>query len=129
LIVVGPDPHELIDPVSPEEMRSALRDMAETWWRPQLEDPSWVAQTQNQPFAILTMCRSLYVLEHGEVASKAVAGRWAQKALGQGWVEPIAWALTSPRDPESDHMIATLSLIAYTLDRIRQSGVVPPTSG
>jgi hypothetical protein len=121
LIVVGPDPHELMDSVSPDELRGALRGMFETWWRPQLEDPSWVAQIRNQPFAILTMCRSLYVLAYGEVASKAVAGRWAQKVLGQAWVEPIEWALTSPHDLESDHAIAALNLIAYTLDQLHQN--------
>lgn len=88
--VVGPDPHELIDPVSVDEMRGALRDMAETWLRPELDNPSWVVQTRNQPFAIITMCRSLYVFEHGDVASKAIAGRWAQKALGQPWVSQLS---------------------------------------
>jgi Aminoglycoside adenylyltransferase, C-terminal domain len=115
--IVGPDPHELIDPVSEDEIWNALHDMAETWWRPELDNPSWIAQARNQPFAILTMCRTLYVLEHGDVASKVVAGRWAQKALGQPWFEPIEWALTWPRNPESDHTIATLQLVAFTLDR------------
>ena len=116
----GPDPHELIDPVSVDEMQGALCDMAETWWRPELDNPLWVAQIRNQPFAILTMCRSLYILEHGDVASKAVAGRWAQKVLGQSWIEPIEWALKWPRGSDTDHMIATLNLIAYTLDRFHQ---------
>jgi hypothetical protein len=118
--IVGPDPHDFIDPVSVDEMQGALRDMAETWLRPELDNPSWVAQTRNQPFAILTMCRSLYILEHGDVASKAVAGRWAQKLLGPSWAEPIEWALKWPRGSETDHTIPTLNLIAYTLDRFHE---------
>ena len=94
--------------------------MAETWWRPELDNPSWVAQIRNQPFAILTMCRSLYILELGDVASKAVAGQWAQKVLGQSWIEPIEWALQWPRGADTDHLIATLKLIAYMLDRFHQ---------
>jgi len=120
LTIVGPDPHELIEPVPISEMRIALRDMLETWWCPELDNPSWVTQTQNQPFTILTMCRSLYLLEHGDATSKVIAGRWAQKALGQSWVEPIEWALTWPHDAEVDHTITTLNIIAYTLDRFRQ---------
>jgi hypothetical protein len=120
VIVMGPDPHDLIEPVSIDEMRGALRDMVETWWRPELDNPSWVTQNQNQPFAILTMCRCLYMFEHGDVTSKAIAGRWAQKTLGQSWVEPIEWALTWPHDPEADHTITTLNLIAYTLGRFDQ---------
>lgn len=118
LTAFGPDPHELIDPVSGEEMRDALRDMADTWLRPELDHPSWVAQVRNQPFAILTMCRSLYILKHGDVASKAAAGQWAQKVLGQAWVEPIEWALQWPRGADTDHTLATLNLIAYTLDKL-----------
>jgi hypothetical protein len=118
--IVGPDPHDFIDPVAVDEMQGALRDMAETWLRPELDNPSWVAQTRNQPFAILTMCRSLYILEYGDVASKAVAGRWAQKMLGPSWIEPIEWALKWPRGSETDHTIPTLNLIAYTLDRFHQ---------
>jgi hypothetical protein len=116
--IVGPNPHDLIDPVSENEMCNALHDMTETWLRPELDNPLWITQTHNQPFAILTMCRSLYVLEHGDVASKVVAGRWAQKVLGKPWVEPIEWALAWPRDPESDHKDASLYLIAFTLDRL-----------
>ena len=116
----GPDPHDFIDPVSVDEMQGALRGMAETWWRPELDNPSWITQVRNQPFAILTMCRSLYILEHGDVASKAVAGQWAQKVLGQSWIEPIEWALKWPRDSDTDHTITTLDLIAYTLDRVNQ---------
>jgi len=118
--IVGPDPHDFIDPVSVDEMQSSLCDMAEAWWRPELDNPSWVTQIRNQPFAILTMCRSLYILEHGDVASKAVAGRWAQKVLGQSWIEPIEWALEWPRGSETDHTITALNLIAYTLDRLHQ---------
>jgi hypothetical protein len=120
VILMGPHPHDLIDPVSSDEIRGALREMLETWWRPELDNPSWVNQIQNQPFAILTMCRSLYIAEHGEVTSKAIAGRWAQQALGLSWAEPIEWALTWPHDLEADHTIATLNLIAYTLDRFHQ---------
>jgi hypothetical protein len=118
--IVGPDPKQLIEPVSVDEMRNALYDMVENWWRPELSNPSWIAQTPKQPFAILTMCRSLYILEHGDVASKAVAGRWAQTALGQQWVEPIEWALAWPRDAESDHTFATQHLIAFTLNRFSE---------
>lgn len=115
--ILFPDPHGLIEPVSYDEMRNALFEMGETWWRPEMSNPSWIAQIRNQPFAILTMCRSLYILEHDDVASKVVAGRWAQTAFGQQWVEPIEWALKWPRNAESDYIVATQHLIAFTLDR------------
>jgi hypothetical protein len=96
--------------------------MLETWWRPLLDDPAWLRSSQQQPFAILTMCRSLYTLEHGTLASKPVAARWAQQAIGELWTATIAWALACPLDSKADHLQPTLSLIEYTLKRYRDYG-------
>ncbi len=110
----------LLDPVDADELRRALRDMLETWWRPLLDDPAWVQHSQQQPFAILSMCRTLYTLEHGVVASKPVAARLCQQALGTLWTALIEWALAWPHETESNQLAATLRLIQYTLDRYQQ---------
>lgn len=101
VVVAGPSPPMLLAPVEADELRSALREMLERWWRPLLDDPAWLTQSQQQPFAILTLCRTLYTLKHGVVASKPVAARWCQGVLGQERAELIEWALTSP------HLTAT----------------------
>lgn len=118
VVVAGPRPHTLMDPV--DDLRSPLRDMLEKWWRPLLDDPAWLNEREKQPFAILSMCRSLYTLEHGEIASKPVAARWAQQTRGEQWRRLIDWALTRPHDTQSNHLTSTLSLIRYTLDRYQQ---------
>jgi hypothetical protein len=120
VVVAGPSPHTLLDPVDADELRRALREMLERWWRPLLDDPAWVQQSQQQPFAILSMCRTLYTLEHGVVASKPVAARWGQQAMGKQWTALIDWAVAWPHDTESNHLAATLSLIQYTLDRYQR---------
>jgi hypothetical protein len=115
--VAGPHPHEILDPVRAEELQRALHEMLEISWRPLLEDPAWVRQSQMQPFAILTMCRTLYTLEHGFIASKPVAARWFKQAIGGQWTELIDWALAAPHDTGSSRLAATLRLIEYTLER------------
>jgi Aminoglycoside adenylyltransferase, C-terminal domain/Nucleotidyltransferase domain len=117
--VAGPSPQALIDPVDADDLRNALRDNLEKGWRPLLDDPAWVQQSQKQPFAILTMCRTLYTLEHGVVASKPVAARWCQQAIDKQWTGLIEWALAWSYDTESNHLAETLSLIQYTLDRYK----------
>ena len=117
VVVAGPRPQEILDPVSAEELQRALHERLEISWRPLLDDPAWVRQSRMQPFAILTMCRTLYTLEHGVIASKPVAARWFKQAIGRQWTELIDWALTGPHDRESSRLAATLSLIEYTLDR------------
>jgi len=119
VVVAGPDPYNLIDPVDGDELRNALRNNLEKWWRPLLDDPSWVRQSQKQPFAILSMCRALYTLEHGVVASKPIAARWGQQAIGEQWTDLIEWALAWPLDTKLNHLALTLSLIQYTLERYK----------
>ena len=117
VVVAGPSPSTFIDLVAAADLRHALRDNVEKWWRPLLDDPDWVQQSQKQPFAILTMCRALYTLERGIVASKPVAARWAQQVIGEQWTELIEWALAGPHDTKSNRLASTLSLIQYTLKR------------
>jgi hypothetical protein len=117
VVVAGPDPRTFIDPVDAADLRRALRDNIEKWWRPLLDNPDWLEQGQKQPFAILTMCRALYTLEHGIVVSKPVAARWAPQVIGAEWTELIAWALAWPHDTRSNRLAAALSLIRYTVKR------------
>jgi hypothetical protein len=103
--VAGPSPQLLLDAVDADELR---------------DDPDWVQASQQQTFAILSLCRALYTLEHGGVASKPVAARWCQQAIGEEWAGLIEWALARPHDAGSDHLAATLKLLRYTLDRYQQ---------
>lgn len=117
VVVAGPNPQLLLDPVDAGELRRAIAEMLATWWRPLLDDPAWIRHVDKQPFAILSMCRALYTLEHGMLASKPVAAQWCQQTLGRPWTAVIAWALDGPHETTMNQLTATLRLIEYTLDR------------
>ena len=117
VVVVGPEPRTLLDPVDTPELRGAVRDMVARWWRPLMDDPGWLQEGSQQPFAILTMCRMLYTVEHGAVVSKPVAARWCRQTLDPQWTSLIDWALARPQAAGKDYLAATLDLIAYTVDR------------
>lgn len=117
--VVGPKPQTLLDPVDALELRGAVQDMLVRWWRPLLDDPAWLEQDSQQPFAVLTMCRMLYTYEHGAVVSKPAAARWCRQTADSRWAPLIDWALNRPQVTETDHLAATLELIAYTANRCR----------
>jgi len=68
-------------------------------------------------YAVLTMCRALYTLQHGAVVSKPVAARWAQAALGERWAALIERASAWRPGAQSDHLDETLDFIRYTLER------------
>lgn len=66
ITLFGPTP-DFIDPISKEEFLNAVKDHAIKW-------KDYVVNTKYsrhyQSYAILTMCRALYTLRHGEQVSK-----------------------------------------------------------
>jgi hypothetical protein len=66
------------------------------------------------------MCRALYTLEHGAIASKPVCAVWAIASLDAQWEELISWASAWQRDLRSDRRLETLSFIRFTLERSQQ---------
>lgn len=95
IVLAGPPPAELIDPVAPEDLRqearTALADY--TAWAAELDAmKSW-----EQPYVVLTLCRILRTIECADVTSKAAAGRWAAARL-PAWAELIAAAVADRHD-------------------------------
>jgi hypothetical protein len=118
IAVYGPPARELVDPVAPEELRAAVRDMLRGFWAAQLRgpEPAWLRPRHYQAFAVLTMCRARYTLEHGAVVSKPAAARWAQAALPP-WSGLIARALAWRPDHRPDDLSQTLAFIRATVAR------------
>ena len=121
--VAGPALRPMIDPVQPDDLRRAVQAVLREWWSPMLQlagradDPARLRSSEYQAYAVLTMCRALYTLQHGQVVSKPVAARWAQETLGERWAALIAWALAWRHDAPSDKSNETLDFIRYTLER------------
>jgi len=122
IIVAGPPLTGLIDPVSADDLREAVRGSLREWWSPPFSSPKRFHSGEYQAYAILTMCRSLFVLEHGHVASKPEAARWAQSALGEPWAKLIAEAAGWREGAGFDRLEETLEFICSTLERCRAIG-------
>jgi hypothetical protein len=118
VVLAGPAPKTLIDPVSPEEIRAAVRGILGEWWFPMLADPSWLAHhgSEYHAFAILTMCRALYALEHGTIVSKPAAARWAEEKLGTRWRQAIERSISAqkPGTKQAGLLDDALEFIRYT---------------
>lgn len=118
--LAGPAPCALIDPILPDDLRRAQRATLQEWWAPQLHDPTRLRSSEYQAYAVLTMCRALYTLQHGTVVSKPVAARWAQQTLGERWAALIGRALAWPSGLQADELDETLGLLRYTLERAQR---------
>ena len=128
----GPEPRALIDPVTPEDLRRAMLDLL--WWpKEMLGQPARLSPRGYQSYMVLTMCRVLYTLESGRVASKLEAARWAAEELGGRWAPLIERALEGRRTPDEraadEDVAATLDLIRETLSRAEASVHVRRSDG
>ena len=120
VVLAGPDPHTLIDPVPPDELRRAVLAVLRGWWAPMLHDSTRLHSPRYRAYAIVTMCRMHYTLHHGTIVTKPVAARWTQATLGERWAALIEQALAWPRDAQSDNLSETLDLIRCTLESSQQ---------
>jgi hypothetical protein len=121
VVMAGPSPRDLIDEVSPDQLRQSTLGTLLDWWAPMVDDPGRLQSAEYQAFAVLTMCRVLYTLEFGTVGSKYQAAHWAQDTLGEQWAELINHALAWRHDTAFDSMPGVVSFIRFALDRVQQT--------
>jgi predicted nucleotidyltransferase len=90
IILYGPDPKLIIAPISKAEFICYVKDQALEW-------KNWIVHTKNsvgyQYYAVLTICRALYVVHNGEQVSKLKAGEWMIKKFPK-WKDLINRAIT-----------------------------------
>jgi Domain of unknown function (DUF4111) len=118
VVVAGPDPRELIDPIGPSELRAAVRATLARHWALEGQDVAWLRPRNYQAFAVLTICRNLYALERGELVSKPVAAAWARRRLEPPWSALVERALGWRADPRVDdrRLPETLAFVAHGLE-------------
>ena len=122
IVVAGPPLKSMINPVSPDDLREAVGGSLREWWSPPFPSPERFESSEYRAYAVLTMCRSLYVLEFGRIASKPEAARWAQSLLGEPREGLIAEAAGWQEGVRFERLDETLKFICYTLERLSAIG-------
>lgn len=119
VILFGPDPATLIDPIEPAALRKAMN----TWtnWLPSLlQEPSQVNSRGYQSYIVLTLCRILYTLKTGKLTSKIGAVTWVKENTDGGWdlLLDDAWVgRHHPGSPITNGALAqTMEMVKATLD-------------
>lgn len=112
--LAGPKPKSLIDPVSPDSLREAVRALLADKWSGRVRNRALLENQDYQAYAILTMCRMLYTLQHGSIVSKPVAARWALKSLDPPWRSLVQRALAWPRETGPAYLDEVRALIRFS---------------
>jgi hypothetical protein len=79
----GPNPRDLIAPVTAEELRGAVRDRLRDWadFARATDDPEWRAHLGHKAYVVENMCRALCTLATGALPTKPQAVAWALAPL------------------------------------------------
>jgi hypothetical protein len=85
--LLGPAPQTLIDPITTDELRMAVRARLPDWadWANQPDDPDWRSPRAHKAYVVETMCRALAALAGGQLLSKPRAVAWALATLPEPW--------------------------------------------
>jgi hypothetical protein len=108
ITLLGPDPKTLIDPISPAELRAAVRTRLADWaaWADDLDNPEWLGPRGFKAYVVETMCRALYTLSHSKLPSKQRAVAWALHALPEPWHTTVERSQAWRNDSTPDSGIA-----------------------
>jgi hypothetical protein len=123
--LAGPDPRELVAEVPADALRRRMARVIDSFLPDLLSwtsfDSAWA-----QRYAVTTLCRTLYTLDSGAVASKPAALEWAKSALDARWRDliqqviddrPLAW--NDPPRPGS--VQTTIAFSEYAAQRAAAS--------
>ncbi|HSG45444.1 MAG TPA: nucleotidyltransferase domain-containing protein [Anaerolineales bacterium] len=122
IILDGPDPKTLIEYVTPDDIRDAVRGILSEWWFPMLKNPTWLKEHNShyRGFAVITMCRALHALKHGIIISKPKAVQWARKkvnSLNQDLIDRSV--ATSQHKDVNISLEETLGFIHFIMEQIQ----------
>lgn len=124
IVLAGPPPEQLIDPIDADTLRSEIRQTMQIWGQSLLADPDRMSTRWYQSFAVASYCRMLQSLQTATIESKLSGVRWAQTALDPTWADLIqhAWderpfpSLKSRQPADPAKLQRTRAFIQYALD-------------
>jgi hypothetical protein len=119
VVLYGPPPDMLIEPVSPDVIREAVRGVLREWWAGIGASVDNLRRTGYSPFAVLTMCRASYALEYGAIVSKPEAARWMLESGDERWETLIRQALAAwESGGDIDMILEVQAFIAETVQEV-----------
>ncbi|MCX6078737.1 MAG: DUF4111 domain-containing protein [Chloroflexi bacterium] len=120
IILIGPAPETLIDPLSPADLQRAMFPKLHDWAAYILNHPDEIVHRGYQSYTVFSICRILYTLQFGDVVSKPAAAHWAKQTLGPKWHALIDRTWTGRHTPglasEPQDITQTLEFIRFALE-------------
>jgi hypothetical protein len=101
VILFGPPPKGLIEPIPQQMLRQEMYDVIMTWGKQILENPSRWSNRFYQGFIVLNYARMLHDLHRGYPGTKREGAAWAKRNLDPSWAPLIDSTWNCRPDPAS----------------------------
>lgn len=126
ITIFGADLKKLIEPINISEVREASKKNLLEEWQPKLKESTPFEeedydQDHLQAYAILTMCRILYMAKNENFPSKKVASEWVKKTYGKHWSDLIEKAENWKHSEEMNVQKESLKFIEFTVNEVERS--------
>lgn len=81
--LIGPDFKTLVKPIKIIDVKKAcIKDLFKEW-EPKIADPVYLADSHQQSYVVLNLCRILYTIMRNDAVSKKIAASWIKKEYSQ----------------------------------------------
>lgn len=114
----GPEFHALVNSIDIEEVRKAsTRDLYQEW-EPKLKEREWLDNSHYQSYLVLNLCRILYTVIQGDVASKTVSSTWVKNEYAPQFKNLIDEADKWRHGDEMKRQDKVLEFLKFVLNKI-----------
>ena len=119
--LIGSDFKELISPIDIIEVQKAcVRDLFQEW-EPKITDFEWLDNSHYQSYLIMNLCRILYTVMTGKIASKKISAEWVKNKFGLRWRNLIDTAEDWQYGKTMSLRNETIDFIKFVVDEIKQT--------
>lgn len=114
----GPAIKDFLKEISPQDIQLAIKRNLDEYWRVMLTDLKKLSRSDYQVYAIVTMCRTLYSLETGDIVSKTKAAQWVISKYNAAWSDLVTKAIAWEPGLELNKLEETQQFIKFVLDSV-----------
>ena len=121
--LIGPEFKTLIKPIDMKDVQKAsARDLFKEWV-PKLGNAEFFKDSHYQSYLVLNLCRILYTVIYGEVASKVVSANWVKKEYPQ-WKNLIETAEKWKYGDTMDMQKEAEEFVKATIDKVKEKQLI-----
>jgi len=115
IVVTGPPAATFIEPISADNVRRANSKILQRDWEPILSESSRLENYEYQAYAVLTMCRCLFLFANNEMTSKPKAVAWTKEKFPK-WKELVEDASNWSSGQRFDRLNEVKDFIKFTIE-------------